>query len=138
MATPAEGRPPAVIPAVLVVDDQPFFTTMLRNLLEQQGFRVLVANSGADGLDLAKKHRPDLVLLDIEMPGMDGFAVCEKLKQDADLTNIPVVILTGTNNPKLNEKAFKAGADITALKSLSAERLVNMLRIALTKGKPAA
>ena len=138
MATPTEGRSPAVLPSALIVDDQPFFTTMLRTVLQQQGFRVFVANSGPDGLKLAKKNPPDIIVLDIEMPGMDGFAVCEKLREDAALKNIPVVILTGTNNPKLNEKAFKAGADITALKSLSAERLVNMIRLALNKGKPAA
>ena len=117
MATPTEGRSPAVLPSVLIVDDQPFFTTMLRTVLEQQGFRVFVANSGPDGLKLAKKNLPDIIVLDIEMPG---------------------VILTGTSDPKLNEKAFKAGADITAMKSLSAERLVNMIRLALNKGKPAA
>ncbi|HEX7512017.1 MAG TPA: response regulator, partial [Candidatus Methylomirabilis sp.] len=122
----------------LIVDDQPFFTSMLRTVLEQQGFRVFVANSGPDGIKLAKKNPPDIIVLDIEMPGMDGFVVCQKLREDADLKNIPVVILTCTNNPKLNEKAFKAGADITALKSLSAERLVNMIRLALNKGKPAA
>ena len=138
MVTPTEGRPPAVLPSALIVDDQPFFTTMLRTVLEQQGFRVFVANSGPDGIKLAKKNPPEIIVLDIEMPGMDGFAVCEKLREDAALKNIPIVILTGTNNPKLNEKAFKAGADITALKSLSAERLVNMIRLALNKGKPAA
>ena len=138
MATPTEGRSPAVLPSALVVDDQPFFTTMLRTVLEQQGFRVLVANSGPDGLKLAKKNPPDIIVLDIEMPGMDGFTVCEKLREDAVLKSIPVVILTGTSDPKLNEKAFKAGADITAIKSLSAERLVNMIRLALNKGKPAA
>lgn len=138
MATPTEGRSPVVLPSALIVDDQPFFTTMLRTVLEQQGFRVFVANSGPDGLKLAKKNLPDIIVLDIEMPGMDGFAVCQKLREDAVLKNIPVVILTGTNDPKLNEKAFKAGADITAMKSLSAERLVNMIRLALNKGKPAA
>jgi CheY-like chemotaxis protein len=138
MATPTEGHSPAVLPSALIVDDQPFFTTMLRTVLQQQGFRVFVANSGPDGIKLAKKNPPEIIVLDIEMPGMDGFAVCEKLREDAALKNIPIVILTGTNNPKLNEKAFKAGADITALKSLSAERLVNMIRLALNKGKPAA
>ena len=138
MATPTEGHSPTVLPSVLIVDDQPFFTTMLRTVLQQQGFRVFVANSGPDGIKLAKKNPPEIIVLDIEMPGMDGFAVCEKLREDATLKNIPIVILTGTNNPKLNEKAFKAGADITAMKSLSAERLVNMIRLALNKGKPAA
>ena len=134
MATPAEGPKPAV----LIVDDQPFYTTMFRGVLEQHGFRVLVANSGPDGLKLAKNHKPDIIVLDIEMPGMDGFAVCQKLKEDTEVKDIPVMILTGTNNPKLNEKAFKAGADITALKALSSERLVNTIRIALNKGKPPA
>jgi CheY-like chemotaxis protein len=133
MSTLAEGRSASV----LVIDDQPFFTNMLRGALEQQGFRVLVANSGADGLALAKKHVPDAILLDIEMPVMDGFAVCEQLRKDEAVKQTPIVILTATNNPKLNERAFKAGADIVALKVLSTERLVNMIRLAIGKGKAA-
>src|SRR5512136_2895090 len=112
MATPAEGRSASV----LVIDDQPFFTNMLRSVLEQQGFRVLAANSGQDGLALAKQHKPDVILLDIEMPVMDGFAVCEQLRKDDAVKHIPIAILTATNNPKLNEQAFKAGADIVTLK----------------------
>jgi len=132
MATSTEGRSVSV----LVIDDQPFFTNMLRGVLEQQGFRVLVANSGSDGLASAKQHVPDVILLDIEMPVMDGFVVCEQLRKDDAVKHIPIVILTATNNPKLNEKAFKAGADIVTLKVLSTERLVNMIRLALGKGKP--
>ena len=133
MSTVAEGRSASV----LVIDDQPFFTNMLRGALEQQGFRVLVANSGADGLALAKKHVPDAILLDIEMPVMDGFAVCEQLRKDDAVKHVPILILTATNNPKLNERAFKAGADIVTLKVLSTERLVNMIRLAIGKGKAA-
>jgi two-component system response regulator AtoC/two-component system nitrogen regulation response regulator NtrX len=131
MSNPTEARSATV----LVVDDQPFFTTMLHNVLEQQGFRVLVANSGSDGLKTAKEQSPDVILLDIEMPGMDGFVVCEQLRKAEPVKHIPIIILTGTNNPKLNERAFKAGADIVALKVLSSERLVNMIRLALGKGK---
>lgn len=133
MSTPTDARSATV----LVIDDQPFFTTMLHNVLEQQGFRVLVANSGPDGLKSAREHTPDVILLDIEMPGMDGFAVCEKVRKDDALKQIPIVILTATNNPKLNDRAFKAGADIVTLKVLSTERLINMIRLALGKGKPA-
>lgn len=132
MATPTAGSQKTI----LIIDDQPFFVTMQQNMLKQQGYRVLAATNGADGLARAKQFKPDLILLDIEMPGMDGFAVCEKLKQDAELREIPVVVLTATQNIKLNEKAFKAGAEITVLKSVSGERLINMLRIALDKGKP--
>jgi len=85
MSTLAEGRSASV----LVIDDQPFFTNMLRGALEQQGFRVLVANSGADGLASAKKNVPDAILLDIEMPVMDGFVVCEQLRKDDAVKHIP-------------------------------------------------
>ena len=133
MSTSTEGRSATV----LVIDDQPFFTNMLRGALEQQGFRVLVANSGPDGLTSAKQHVPDVILLDIEMPVMDGFVVCEQLQKDNAVKHIPIVILTATNNPKLNERAFKAGADIVALKVLPTEKLVNMIRLAIGKGKAA-
>ncbi len=123
---------------ILIIDDQPFFITMQESLLKQQGYRVLSATSGAEGLARARQHRPDLILLDIAMPGMDGFAVCEKLKQDEALRRIPVIVLTATQDIKLNEKAFRAGAEITIPKSVSGERLLNILRIALEKGKPAA
>lgn len=131
MATPT--HPPAK--TVLIIDDQPFFITMQQNLLQRQGYRVLTAANGQEGLAQAKQHKPDLILLDIEMPGMDGFAVCAKLKEDEGLRHIPVIVLTATQDPKLNERAFKAGAEITVLKNVPADRLLNMLRIALEHGK---
>ena len=132
MATPTVGSQKTV----LVIDDQPFFVTMQQNLLKQQGYRVLAATNGTDGLARAKQFKPDLILLDVEMPGLDGFAVCEKLKQDEELRQIPVVILTATQDIKLNEKAFKVGAEATVMKSISGERLINVVRLALDKGKP--
>jgi len=134
MATPTTGSHKTI----LIIDDQPFFITMQQAMLKQQGFQVLASTNGPDGLKLAKKQKPDLILLDIEMPGMDGFAVCQQLKQDQELRQIPVIILTGTQDPKLNEKAFKVGADVTVLKSVSGERLVNMIRITMEKGKSPA
>jgi len=131
MAIPASGKSTTI----LVIDDQPFFTTMLRNVLEQQGFAVLTAGSGPAGIALAKQAKPDAILLDIEMPEMDGFAVCQQLKADPELQRIPVMILTSSDDAKLNQKAFTAGADITALKAVSGERLVNMLRLALQQRK---
>jgi CheY-like chemotaxis protein len=134
MATPTPGSQKTI----LIVDDQPFFVTLQQNLLKQQGYRVLAATNGAEGLARAKQYKPDLILLDIEMPGMDGFAVCEKLKQDEELKQIPVIILTATQDIKLNEKAFRVGAEVIVLKSVAGERLLNMLRIALEKGKSSA
>ncbi len=121
---------------ILIIDDQPFFINMQQTMLTRQGYRVLAATNGADGLAQARQHKPNLILLDIEMPEMDGFAVCEKLKEDSELRQIPVVILTATQDPKLNQKAFKAGAEITVLKSVSEERFLNMVRLELEKAKP--
>jgi two-component system cell cycle response regulator len=121
---------------ILLIDDQPFFITMLRNVLEQQGYQVITAGAGPEGLDRARKDKPDVILLDIEMPGMNGFQVCEKLKQDPALKGIPVVILTATEDTKLNERAFKAGAEITVSKSVPGDRLINILKLAVAKVKP--
>ncbi|HSB71860.1 MAG TPA: response regulator [Candidatus Methylomirabilis sp.] len=123
---------------ILVVDDQPFFVSMMQNLLQSQGYRVVAASNGDEGLALAKKHKPDAILLDIEMPGKNGFVVCQALKQDADLKHIPVIILTATQDTKLNEKAFRAGATITATKSMAGERLLNTLSMTLKQAKPPA
>ncbi|MBI4573653.1 MAG: response regulator [candidate division NC10 bacterium] len=131
MAAPTAGSRKTI----LIIDDQPFFVNMQQNVLQKQGYRVLSATNGPDGLAQARQHKPDLILLDIAMPEMDGFAVCEKLKQDRELRRIPVVILTATQDAKLNEKAFRAGAEIIVLKSMAGERLLNMRRLALDKGK---
>ncbi|MGD0265961.1 MAG: response regulator [Candidatus Methylomirabilota bacterium] len=134
MATPT----PSSQKTILIIDDQPFFVTLQQNLLKRQGYRVVAAANGAEGLARAKQYKPDLILLDIEMPEMDGFTVCEKLKQDGELKHIPVIILTATQDIKLNEKAFRVGAEVIVLKSVAGERLLNMLRITLEKGKSSA
>jgi CheY-like chemotaxis protein len=131
MATPT----PTNQKTILIIDDQPFFITMQQNMLQRQGYRVVSASNGTEGLAQAKKHKPDIVLLDVEMPGADGIEVCRQMKEDPDLKHIPVIILTATQDPKLNERSFKAGAEITILKSVPGERLLNMLRLSLEKGR---
>lgn len=119
-------------PLILLVDDQPFFLTYHRNILTAKGFRVLTAADGEEGLREAAKSRPDLIILDMEMPGLDGIEVCSRLKAEERTRHIPVVILTATRDPKLNEKAFKAGAEATVLKSTNTDRLLNLLKVILT------
>jgi CheY-like chemotaxis protein len=134
MATPT----PTNQKTILIIDDQPFFITMQQNMLQRQGYRVVSASNGTEGLAQAKKHKPDIVLLDVEMPGVDGIEVCRQMKEDPELKHIPVIILTATQDLKLNERSFKAGAEITILKSVPGERLLNMLRLSIEKGKPSA
>jgi CheY-like chemotaxis protein len=81
---------PAVI---LLVDDDPVFVEATKTVLESK-YRVITARDGEEGLENARKEKPDLILLDVIMPAKDGFHVCKQLKQDPKLTNIPVIMLT--------------------------------------------
>ena len=83
------------------------------------------------GIALAVAQRPALILLDVVMPGIDGFEVCRRLKADTQTQAIPVIILTGQADPKLNIKAFQAGADLAGAKPVEPGKLIATLRAAL-------
>ena len=79
---------------MLVVEDEESILELLRYNLDKAGFAVIPAGSGEDGLALARRRRPDLVLLDLMLPGMDGLEVCRMLKKSKETENIPIVMLT--------------------------------------------
>jgi CheY-like chemotaxis protein len=80
--------------AVLAIDDDPMAVSLIQAALEPRGYRVKTATSGEEGLDIARSQRPGLVILDLLMPGMDGFTVVEQLRSDPATEDIPVIILT--------------------------------------------
>ncbi len=81
---------------ILIIDDDFDFTEAISRLLESKGYKVLSANNGSDGLNLAKKENPDLILLDVMMDtDTEGFDIARKLHQDSQTTNVPVIIVTG-------------------------------------------
>jgi two-component system alkaline phosphatase synthesis response regulator PhoP len=82
---------------VLVVDDEPDIVEMLKMALERQ-FEVIIAYDGTEGLARAREDKPDAIVLDIMMPGMDGFAVCRELKKDSTTLSIPILILTSVGD----------------------------------------
>jgi threonine synthase len=80
---------------IAILEDNPQSALLLRRILQTRGdYQILEARDGASGLEMVRRERPDLVLLDLMMPGMDGFEVLEALKSDADLSNVPVVVIT--------------------------------------------
>ena len=97
--------------AVLSIDNDPLVVKSVQDFLEQEGFQVALATSGMAGLDLARSAPPALFLLDIMMPGMDGFEVCEAIRRDHALCKAPVIMLTAMDSQNLNKRAFAAGAD---------------------------
>ena len=99
----------AVQEDILVVDDDPENLAVLMSVLELQGYRVRPVSTGAMALCAAKMKAPDLILLDINMPEMDGFEVCQRLKADPRLHAIPVLFLTADSQVEEKVKAFALG-----------------------------
>lgn len=100
-----------VAPLILVVDDNPLNVEPLCDLLEAMGYRVARAFDGATALRIASEQQPDLLLLDIMMPGMNGLEVCERLREDASTARIPVVFVTALSETEDKLRAIEAGGD---------------------------
>ena len=130
-AQPAPSAPPdsealpAGVGAVLVIDDDPTVRELLQRSLTREGIRVVSAAGGEEGLRLARELRPSAITLDVMMPGMDGWAVLTALKADADLADIPVIMLTIVEDKNL---AYALGASDYLTKPVDRDRLVAVLQ----------
>jgi CheY-like chemotaxis protein len=126
-ATPAAPSPAAAGPkatsrgTVLLIDDDATARDLVRRVLDREGFNVLAAASGGEGLRLARAERPDVILLDVVMPGMDGWTVLSAIKSDPGLAGIPVVMLSVVENRELG---YVLGAADYVVKPVDRDRLV--------------
>jgi CheY-like chemotaxis protein len=102
-------RPPGP-PRVLVVDDDPAIRLLCSTILQPDGYHVLEAANGQEGLELALGQAPDVVLLDISMPVLDGFGLAAALRADERTRELPVIFLSGEVDPLVKAKAFETGA----------------------------
>lgn len=118
-------------PAVLVVDDTPASLGVVCDALRREGVRVLLADSGGAARDVLARITPDLVLLDVMMPGEDGFAVCASFQADARWRTLPVIFLTAIDEPEQKVRAFAAGAVDYVTKPVHVAELVARVRVQL-------
>jgi DNA-binding response OmpR family regulator len=109
---------------ILIVDDEPGVAVAIQFLMEQQGHRVMIAQRGEDALDLIYKYKPDLVLLDIMLPGISGWEVCEIIRLNPDYRNIIIVFLTARSTEIEIAKGLTLGADDYITKPFSNDELV--------------
>ncbi len=116
---------------VLVVDDEPEITDIIETFLETAGYEVKSENSSMVGIERAKTFLPDLVLLDIMMPFMDGYDICAELKKDQKTKDIPVVFLTGKDARADEGRSFKVGGVLYIKKPFSCERLLDIVKMVL-------
>ncbi len=118
-------------PQVLVVDDLVENTRLLENFLNPRGYDVMAVHSGQEALDVVAVNPPDVILLDLMMPGMDGFEVCRRLKQSLETHHIPIIIITGVPEKEANVRALDAGADDFLVKPFDAVLLSARIRNSL-------
>ncbi len=113
---------------VLVVEDDPSLTTVLQYNLKQAGFEVLAASNGNDGYLQARRFLPDLVVLDLMIPGIDGLEVCRRLRASEETRSIPIIVLTARGSESDQLGGFAAGADDYVTKPFSVKVLLQRIR----------
>ncbi len=117
---------------ILIVDDTPANLSVLADCLSGAGYTLLVAEDGEDALDLTERTTPDLILLDVMMPGIDGFATCRRLKQRAATRDVPVIFMTALTDTAEKLKAFEAGAVDYVTKPIQHEEALARIHTHLT------
>jgi DNA-binding response OmpR family regulator len=121
---------------ILVIDDDELVSRTLQRALKMYGHQIMVANSGTEGLQLARRHQPDLFILDIMMPGVDGYQVCRQIRGDPLLTNLPVLFLTAKAKDEDKIEGFRAGADDYLSKPFNMEELQLRVKAILRRVSP--
>jgi DNA-binding response OmpR family regulator len=122
-------------PRILIVDDEADLRTVLRFGLEADGFEVLEAGDGEEGLRSAREQHPDLMVLDLMLPKMDGYKVCRALKFDERFRTMPIVILSARSGEQDRQLALTMGADAFVTKPYEMRGLVAVIREKLEQGR---
>jgi len=108
---------------ILVVDDDPDALDTMAAILETRDYEVLTALSGVEGISKAREEKPNLIIMDVMMPKVDGFTVCKMIKEDEEIKDIPVILLTGKGLVGDVEKGFAVGANDYMIKPIDWDRL---------------
>ena len=109
----------------MIVDDEPNIVMSLEYAFKKKDFEVFIARDGTEALEIAERQFPDIVLLDIMMPQMDGYATLEKIKQNKDLQNTKVIFLSAKNKPADVQKGLDLGADMYMTKPFSIKKIMD-------------
>ena len=123
-------------PKILVADDQLHMLRFMQHELEQEGYQLLRARDGHEVIETALRERPDLMILDILMPKMDGLAALRRLKMEQNTRSIPVIVLTSSPHEVMRQEAEFSGADLILTKPFSPTLLRKEIRRLVSKSRP--
>jgi DNA-binding response OmpR family regulator len=115
---------------ILIVDDEPLYIRLLKVNLESEGYEIVAAKNGEEGLELFTQHTPDLVIMDVMMPKMDGITACIRIRQ---FSNVPIILLTALGEEHDRVNGLNIGADDYVVKPFSATELVARVRAVLRR-----
>jgi len=118
---------------ILVVDDEKDLLDLIEYNLKKEGFNVLKAENGEEGIERAKEFHPDLVLMDIMMPKMDGMEAVEKMRKDDELKSIPIIFLTARSDEKTEVEGLNKGGDDYITKPISTTKLISRIKAVLRR-----
>ena len=113
---------------ILVVDDEPDILKVVTFRVKKLEYEVVTATNGQEALDLIQKEEPDLILLDIELPVMNGYEVCQRVKTNEKLKHIPIIFLTASSASKIAEKVKELNADDYLIKPFDSEELLKKIK----------
>ena len=128
--SPAAGgrRSPTLTDKILLVDDSPTELAVLAALFQGEGFEVITARDGEDALDKLGRERPRMVLMDVVMPGKNGFSLCRQIRSSAEYSQMPIILVTSKNQPSDRFWGLKQGAVDYVTKPWDAAQLVETVR----------
>jgi two-component system cell cycle response regulator DivK len=118
---------------ILIVEDNEKNRILLKDLLAYSGYEVIEAENGEEGIKRAKEGKPDLILMDISMPVMNGFTALKKIRDDSELKDIIVIALTSSAMARDKEKVLKTGFDLYLTKPFNTRKLIEIVEDAFTK-----
>jgi len=117
---------------ILIVDDEPNIVIPIQFLMEQNGFTVATAYNGSEALEKVKTFKPDLIILDIMLPGMDGFEICQRIRENSDWSRIKIIIVTAMGREANMAKGIALGADAYIIKPFSNTHIVRQVQSLLS------
>ena len=96
---------------ILIIEDDPSFSRAINHIIEKEGYEVITASNGMTGLRMAKEENPDLLILDVMLPGLDGFEICSRLRQDPPTARLPIIMLSAKGQEADKTTGLKVGAN---------------------------
>ena len=114
--------------SVLIVDDEPMTRGLLRMMLQREDYQIYEADDGVEALTAVRQYRPDIILLDVMMPNMDGLTVCRRLREDVNTADMPIILLSAKTHSSAIQEGLQAGANLYLTKPVPRDVLLQNIQ----------